>query len=303
MLSICIPIFNLDVSVLINELAQQTQQPNGAVEIVLIDDASDAVFKKVNEEVCKKHKYIELDKNVGRSKIRNLFLQYASFENLLFIDCDSTIISKDYISKYLEAIHQNDYSVICGRSIYDNFPPERKKMLRWKYGFKKESKPYEIRSLLPNKSFMTNNFLIKRKVFEEIKFDERITKYGHEDTLFGYELKRRGINIQHIDNPVLNGNIETNSVYLKKTETGIINLIQILNYVDNKDEFIQDLTLLSYYKRMRTLYLTQIILFIYLCTRPIIRFSLIKGYVNLKLFDFYKLGFLIQHINSTNKII
>ncbi|MEI8202987.1 MAG: glycosyltransferase [Bacteroidota bacterium] len=302
MLSICIPIYNLDVSALISELDEQSKQLNTAVEIALIDDASDAVFKKKNEEVCKKLKYIELEKNIGRARIRNLFLQYTSFDNLLFIDCDSTIISKDYISMYLEVIKQYDYPVICGSSIYDNYRPERNKMLRWKYGFEKESKPFEVRSLLPNKSFMTNNFLIKRKVFEKIRFDERITKYGHEDTLFGYELKRRGINIHHMDNPVLNGNIETNSEYLKKTETGIINLIQILNYVDDIDEFIQDLTLLNYYKKMHSLYLTQIILFIYLCTKPFIRFSLINGFVNLKLFDFYKLGFLIQHINSTNKI-
>jgi glycosyltransferase involved in cell wall biosynthesis len=272
MITICIPIYNFNVTPLINELSQQAKRVNVPYEIILIDDCSSEEFKQINEQACKKEVYIQLDKNIGRAKIRNLFLKYAKYDNLLFLDCDALIISKDFVSKYIESIRQNKYSIICGGRIYDNTRPGRNQMLRWKYGIKKESQPYNIRILSPNKSFMTNNFLINRKIFEQIQFDERITEYGHEDTLFGYMLKKKGIGITHIDNPVLNGDIENNAEYLGKTEKGIINLIYILSYVDHDNDFIRDVTILNFYKKINAKKLTSLIHVVFICFKPLLKF-------------------------------
>jgi len=295
MITICIPIYNFNVTALIEELSQQAKILSVPYEIILIDDCSSEKFKMINEQVCKKETYVQLDKNIGRARIRNLFLIYSKYDNLLFLDCDSLIISKDFLSKYIEAIRQSEYYIICGGRFYDKHRPERSKMLRWKYGIRKESQPLDIRILSPNKSFMTNNFLIDQKIFKQIKFDERIIEYGHEDTLFGYMLKKKGINIKHIDNPVLNGDIEDNTEYLMKTERGIINLLHILNYLYYDNDFIKDVTLLNFYKKISSKKLTSIIYIIFICFRPLLKCLLTKGYVNLRLFDFYKLGFLIQN--------
>jgi len=295
MLSICIPIYNFNVTSLVNKLSQQIKKIDILCEIILIDDCSVEEFKKINENVYKKEIYIQLDKNIGRVKIRNLFLKYAKYDYLLFLDCDTFIISDDFVAKYISAICRNEHDVICGGVVYNNFRPERSKMLRWKYGIKKESKPLDIRVLSSNKSFMTSNFLINRRIFEQIKFDERITEYGHEDTLFGFMLKENGISVKHINNPVLHGDIDYNTVYLKKTENGIINLIHILNYVDYDHQFIQDVTLLNIYNNLSSKKLTGIINVIFICFKPLLKFLFIKGYVNLMLFDFYKLGILIQN--------
>lgn len=295
MLSICIPIYNYNINTLVNELSQQTRKINYPCEIILIDDGSEKEFKEINEAVCKKESCVQLDKNIGRTKVRNLFLKHARYDHLLFLDCDISIISDDFIEKYVENISENEYNVICGGLIYDNHPPERNKRLRWKYGIKKESEPLNIRILSPNRSFKTSNFLIKRKIFEQIKFDERITEYGHEDTLFGYMLKKKKISIKHINNPVLHEKIDHNRAYLEKTEKGIVNLINILNYIDNDPQFIRDVAILKLYENLSNKKLTGIIYFLFICCKPFLKFLLINGFVNLKLFSFYKLGILLQN--------
>jgi hypothetical protein len=295
MISICIPIYNFNVTVLVAKLSQQLKTINDPCEIILIDDCSNEYFRKINEQACEGNIYIQLEKNIGRAKIRNLFLSYSNYDNLLFLDCDSLIVSSNFISKYIDIIKQGEYYVVCGGRVYDNIRPERNKILSWKYGIEKESQPLNIRLKSPNKSFMTNNFLINRKIFEKIKFDERITEYGHEDTLFGFMLKKEGINITHIDNPVLNGDIENNKDYLTKTEKGIINLVYILNYLEYDNAFIKEVAILNFYKEISSKKLVRIINFFYISFKPLLKFLLIKGYVNLRLFDFYKLGFLIQN--------
>ena len=294
MISVCIPIYNFEVSQLIEELSLQSKNLDVPCEIILIDDHSSEKYKKLNESACKEHTYIELDNNIGRAKIRNLFLEHANFEYLLFLDCDSKIISKDFLTNYLKDLKKEDHDVICGGRIYDAEKPEINKMLRWKYGKMRESQTFETRKLSPNRSFMTNNFLIDRKVLEEIKFDERITEYGHEDTLFGFELKKRGIGVQHINNPVLNGDVEGNTEYLINTEKGINSLINILTYTGYDSDFIQDVTILNTYKKLKSKGLINFVYVVFILFKPMLKFLLIHGYVNLKLFDFYKLGILIE---------
>lgn len=295
MISICVPIYNIDVTNLISSLSKQIRIDNLPCEIILIDDASSGEFKQLNEIICAKETYIELPKNIGRSKIRNLFLNYAKLENLLFLDCDSKIIETNYLKKYIQFITESpNYNIAFGGSVYDKKPPKRIKMLRWKYGIKKESQTLATRKQTPNKSFMTNNFLINKKVFEKVKFDERIREYGHEDTLFGYMLCQNNYNITHINNTVLNNNIEDNTEYLQKTEKSINNLISILEYVNNDKELIKSVTLLDFYKKMKSRKLINIIYLLFLILKPILKYSFTVGYVNIYLFDFYKLGILIK---------
>jgi len=298
MLSICIPVYNFNVSIFVEELNEQSIGLKVPCEIILIDDCSSSEYKKINESTCTKHRYIELDKNIGRSRIRNLFLNYAQYEHLLFIDCDSSLISDTFLSTYIQTIENTKEQVICGGSIYDSIKPKRNKILRWKYGIKREVTSFHMTDNKIDKGFMTNNFLISKKLFKEIKFDERISKYGHEDTLFGYELKTKGIKIKHINNPVLNSDIDENSSFLKKTKQGIINLVAILAYVDYNPEFIQEVSLLRFYEKLNAKKSIPVISFIFTLFKPFIKYLLVQGYVNLYLFDFYKLGILIQVIKK-----
>ena len=292
MITICIPVYNFDITLLVNELSHQANLLNIVYEIIIIDDCSEN-FKEVNKSICEDFYYIELSENIGRAKIRNLFLKYAKYDYLLFLDCDSLIGTADFLSKYIEIIDKVP-SVVCGGRVYDTSRPGKDKLLRWKYGIYRESQPCEIRQKFPHKSFMTNNFLISKKILEEIKFDERITLYGHEDTLFGFALKKRNITINHIDNPVINGDVEKNVEYLNKTKEGVINLIHILNFIEYDPDLTNDITILKFYNKVRKV--ENIINFTFIRSKPLIVFLLTQGYISLYLFDFYKLGIFIENL-------
>ena len=298
MISICIPVYNFDIERLIKALSSQIESVDAVVELIVIDDGSKADIKTGNKTTCRNCKYIEWPENLGRSKIRNLFLNYATQDYLLFLDCDSLIENPRFLSNYLEILKQQP-KVVCGGSTYRPQRPGRQQRLRWKYGIYKESRSAETRSEQPYNSFMSNNFLIQRRVFKEVRFDERITKYGHEDTLLGYSLKKKQLPITHIDNPALNGEIDTNSEFLRKTREGIVNLISILNFEEYHQDLMEGISLLRFYQKIRKF--ESIVLWLFLLTKPLISCLLSKGYVSLKLFDFYKLGLFIEQKRKISK--
>jgi glycosyltransferase involved in cell wall biosynthesis len=290
MLSICIPIYNFDVTTLVKSLIKEKSQLDDVVEILLIDDGS-TIHKEKNKELASACSYLELKTNIGRSKIRNLFTNYAKQPYLLFLDCDSLLTSSNFIANYLNEIKKG-VLICCGGRIYPEQCPSIHQRLSWKYGIISESKSAAIRSQNPNSSFMTNNFSIQKALFNTIKFDERLTKYGHEDTLFGYELKKHQVSIVHIQNPILNGALETNEIFLQKTELAIQNLMLILNFIDDDLNFYKDIHLLRTYlivKPFRSVFL--ILVKIY---NPIIRFLILRGIVNIHLYNLYKLGVLLS---------
>jgi len=290
MLAICIPIYNQRIEPLLNALEQQIAAINYPIEIVLIDDASDAAIQQLNIDSASKHRYIVLEQNIGRSRIRNLFLKHTSADYLLFLDCDALVQNESFLSNYILSIQQK-LQVVCGGRLNRTIPPSRANYLNWKYSVYRESSSFEKRKEQANQSFMTNNFLIERNTFESVHFDERLTDYGHEDTLFGFELHKRGITISHLDNPIFNGDIEDNATYLRKTEMGLINLGMICKNLNNDPEFISSVRLLDYYFSIQNTFTLQFIRKTYQLFYKLILNRLKSGHGSLKLFDFYKLGY------------
>jgi glycosyltransferase involved in cell wall biosynthesis len=293
MLSILIPIYNYDVRELVENLHRQAVNTRVDFEIVVIDDASDDEFTKTNREIksLSQVNYIEEKINLGRSKIRNKLARIARFENLLFLDCDSGIFQKNFIRTYLEQLGHSQ--VIYGGRLYandSNISIHYK--LHWLYGIKREQSPASERNVEPNRSFQTNNFLISKHLLLDIGFNERITGYGHEDTLFGYELKKRHITIQHIDNPVIHLGLESNEEFLRKTREGIKNLKRIMRINGNEKKLVNDITILSYYKKVERIGLDRTIEFFYKRYEHLLRKNLLGRKPNLLVFDLYKLGYL-----------
>lgn len=295
MISVCIPVYNCNLEGLIQELNQQFISYNNDYEIVVIDDASDLEYKKANLFLRKqKHvKYIELETNIGRSAIRNLFAEHTKFDNLLFLDCDSKLINSKFINTY-HSNNYKDYKVICGGRIYDSRPVRLKYILRWKYGIYRECKMAGERSINPWQSFMTNNFMIDKTTLQNIRFETRLKGYGHEDSLFGYQLKLRQIQIKHIDNQTLHIFSETSKDFLLKTKEGIRNLHYIHTVLLPDGEFITMNKLLRSFTRISNLGLVMPFrLFSYLIL-PLAGLFFRIGMVPLWLFDFYKLLYLCR---------
>lgn len=297
MISICIPIYNRDMSDTVRELASQIRSLDVPCELICIDDHSDNNFAEKNKHLGEAGKYVVLDENVGRARIRNLFLKYASYDYLLFLDCDS-LVTENFLSCYVRLLmHERTAKVVCGGRVYDAKSDDREHHLRYVYGVKCESHTAEQRRKYPYRSFMTNNFIVHRDVLKEVPFDERISRYGHEDTLFGYRLMQHKVPIVHIDNPVINGDVETNEEFMRKTADGVKSLADIYRWMGNDKEFVKQVSLLRFYDCTQRWKLNRCIYCLFKLVKPWIAEGLKRGErVNMKLFAFYKLGLLIENI-------
>ena len=299
MLSICIPVFNVDVRPLVQQLNEQIAHADATFQLIVIDDASRPEIKKVNQTLASICTYVELPENIGRSAIRNRFLEYATQDFLLFLDCDAAIISADFLKNYVEYLRKANPKVVLGASVYQDEEPDKLHRLRWYYSVHRESKTLEQRLKNPDLGFKTNNFVIEKKLFASIRFDERLKNYGHEDTLFGFHLKERKIKIHHIDNPVLNKILDSNQRFLEKTEEGIRSLVTILQFEIPTTEFTKQVRLLSFYRKMKQNFLLRIFFLATLPFKQFIKGLLQNGNTNLRLFDLYKLMVLHKVLKQT----
>lgn len=292
MLSICIPIYNYDVGRLVQDLHLQAQKFDYPFEILLMDDASEEEFRKINQVIMLKNiRYIQLNKNIGRAKIRNRLAEEAQFSNLLFMDCDSAISSPWYIENYTRFFESR--TVCCGGRIYENKEPNDSTYLRWKYGVERECASAPEREKNPNIGFQTNNFLIHKSIFEKVKFNEDLAGYGHEDTLFGLELLKQGIIIKHIDNPLIHLGLENAFEFLKKTESGIKNLYRVELLLREKyPEYVDHSRLMQSKLFLQKLHLIGFVSKLFSTIRQPVKNYLLSKKPSLMVFDLYRLGLL-----------
>jgi glycosyltransferase involved in cell wall biosynthesis len=294
MISVCIPVFNCNITGLVDKLSEQGEKSCIPYEIILIDDRSSERFRLSNEKAFRDHNCIMLEENIGRSKIRNLFLNYANYDKLLFLDCDSEIISNEFLANYIKEAMPDYSGVIYGGLVNDKTEPPGERRLRWKYGISREGGIASIRERSPYRHFRANNFLVDRKILEVIKFEERIVEYGHEDTLFAYRLMKGGITVKHIDNPVLHCCRESNMEFLDKSKNGVANLVAIMKYTDHDREFINGVRLLRTYLKIRQWRLQSFLGLLSGITQPGLKILLARGLGGLWMLDLYKLGILLQ---------
>ena len=288
MLSILIPIYNFAVKELIVELSTQATHLKQPFEILCIDDKSDDYFLNINKDIetIKGVVYQRLNKNIGRSKIRNLLAEKAQFNCLLFLDCDVKPYKKDFLKHYLDLSEK--HKVIVGGVAYQDFDEQKSKFLRWKYGKLREEKTAQTRQKKPYNSFSASNLLIHKDISHEIRFSESLLQYGHEDTLFGFELSNLAIPILHIDNPIIHLGLDETSTFLHKTELGLNNLIDLKKVLP---EVCQKIKICRYYNGLKSsLFLTRPI---FKWIKNITHKMLINGNCNLVVFDLYKLSFML----------
>jgi glycosyltransferase involved in cell wall biosynthesis len=223
MLSILIPVYNFPCVELVRELAAQATATGVVYEIICMDDASTRHTEEnrvIRDLPCVV--YMELTENIGRSRIRNRLAAQAQYEMLLFLDCDSRPAQSDFIARYLEAFRRHD--IIAGGTLYDPSPPlDTDYLLHWTVGSRREPKPDENQQ----KTFTSNNYVIQRSIIEQYPFNEKVLRYGHEDSLFQMELERQGQAIRFICNPVVHTGLETNQRFVEKTQESVANLYEL----------------------------------------------------------------------------
>lgn len=287
MLSVLIPIYNADVSNLVNELHTQLIQTGYPFEIICIDDASTLHFEaNIKLQSINELRYESLTNNIGRAAIRNKLASEANFETLLFIDSDMQVLNSNFILNYLREIDSHD--VVYGGIFYPSSISNKSHILRWKYGREKEAISADLRMKDKYLSVKTCNLLIRKNIFLNIRLNENIQQYGHEDTLFCIELEKHGSNILHINNPLLHAGLEEADAYLQKVMEACKSLQFIAYSLLSKQER-NKIRLIYFYEKLDKMGVLVLLNIIYTLLERKINRNLTSTNPSMLLLDFYKL--------------
>lgn len=291
-ISLLIPVFDYDIVALVYSMKNAMGKVPEFYEIIIGDDGSSTEYReKYRSLQAENVKVISSKKNIGRAAIRNRLALEAKGDFILFIDADVVLpgTAEAYILKWIPFMETS--RVICGGILYhDGAPGDPDKLLRWKFGKWREQKSAVERNKHPHAGFSTFNVLIEKSVFSKIRFNEELKQYGHEDTLLGYQLKKAGIDILHIDNGLIHEGLESNRDFLNKTKLGIENLSKLFDKVTDKKAFSETVRVLGIYNKLKFLGLTRIMAAIFIKYRDRMEIRLDSSDISLLLFAFYKMS-------------
>lgn len=306
-ISILIPVRDFDIIALVYSMLNGMEKVPEFSEILVGDDgSSDEYRKKYLTLSSDRVKIVVSEKNIGRAAIRNKLITEAKGDYLLFIDADTRVpgTAETYLRKWLEYIDSG--RVICGGILYNQSSPgDPDKILRWKYGIENEQKKSVLRNKHPHTNFSTFNVLIDASVFHKLRFYEELKHYGHEDTLFGYQLKKAGITILHVDNELVHEGLETNKDFLAKTKSSIQNLSYLYDNITDKKTFISTMQILRTYRVLRFLHATRILAGLFIRYREKMERRLDSSNSSLLLFKMYKVSMFCTYreIHRRRKIL
>jgi len=217
-LSILIPNYNNVCVGLVKVLQRQAVALGINYEILVADDHSpqeDTIRQNHTINELPHCRYIVKETNTGSAATRNYLGARSRFHWLLFLDCDITIPDEHFLERYVadehEGVVNGGISIIDDDSLRHNL----------RYLYEKDAEPAhsaERRQADRYHEFRSTNFMIEREVFEACPFDERFTRSGYEDVLFGKMLKQQKVSVTHIDNPVMMTEFEPNPAYVTKIE-------------------------------------------------------------------------------------
>lgn len=239
-LSILLPSYNNVCVSLVQALQRQADALRRKLdkpfryEIIVADDGStDAACIDANCVIgdmlhCR---YLRMEHNVGRAQIRNVLISESCGDYVLLIDSDLFLCDDNYLYRYATSTADVVYggTRIGGEGLVmvDNEANTEHLKGNLRYIYEKKAEPSHravFRQLRPNQEISVCNLYARRDIMEAHPFDSRFKAYGYEDVLFGKRLAESGIEVTHIDNPVLINEFEPNSVFVKKTEEAILTL-------------------------------------------------------------------------------
>jgi glycosyltransferase involved in cell wall biosynthesis len=232
-LSILIPVYNWDISALLTELLREMERftLGARVELIVVDDRSsdtdllarNADFITGNAQPYLKYRTVE--RNLGRSAIRNVLAAEASGRFLLFLDCDVVPDAPDFVRTYLTRAENGDFDVVCGGISYRSRVMNGPEFDYHAYlGNRKEVKDAAQRNQEPWRHILTSNIMVRKGVFQATPFDERFTGYGYEDIEWGVRLAQ-SYRVLHIDNTASHLGLVTKAAAYRKMRDSVPNYL------------------------------------------------------------------------------
>jgi len=232
--SIIVPCYNVDkyIEECLNSILCQTYGLD-AIRIIVIDDASTDstpfILRGYEERYSENIVFIPLDEHLGLpGLIRNIALDYASGEYLMFVDADD-YIQKDCIDILIKSIMDNACdSVSCGYTIFSENVDTQQDCLG--------SKMYEMyseqvrRQLICNEGTRTSVWArMYRKDFVEehhIRFAEDY--HIAEDMFFWHQCMFYADRSVSIEDCLYNYRIKSNSIFHSKKQNHALDLVHCI---------------------------------------------------------------------------
>lgn len=304
-LSILLPSYNNVCVSLVQALQRQADALRGKLdkpfryEIIVADDCStDAACIDANRVIgdmlhCR---YLRMEQNVGRAQIRNVLISESSGDYVLLIDSDLFLCDDNYLYKYATSTADVVYGGTRiggeGFAMVDNEANTENLKGNLRYIYEKKAEPSHraaFRQLRPNQEISVCNLYARRDIMKDHPFDSRFKAYGYEDVLFGKRLAESGIEVTHIDNPVLINEFEPNSVFVKKTEEAILTLCRFEQDLEGYSNLKTKVTTLGRYIPLSLFRLWHRIM------KNKEKRNLTGPKPSLLLFKLYKLGFFLEN--------
>lgn len=304
-LSILLPSYNNVCVSLVQVLQRQADALGGKLdkqfryEIIVADDCStDAACIDANRVIgdmlhCR---YLRMEQNVGRAQIRNVLISESRGDYVLLIDSDLFLCDDNYLYKYATSTADVVYGGTRiggeGFAMVDNEANTENLKGNLRYIYEKKAEPSHravFRQLSPNQEISVCNLYARRDIMEAHPFDSRFKAYGYEDVLFGKRLAESGIEVTHIDNPVLINEFEPNSVFVKKTEEAILTLCRFEQDLEGYSNLKTKVTTLGRYIPLSLFRLWHRIM------KNKEKRNLTGSKPSLLLFKLYKLGFFLEN--------
>ena len=304
-LSILLPSYNNVCVSLVQALQRQADALWGKLdkpfryEIIVADDCStDAACIDANRVIgdmlhcC----YLRMEQNVGRAQIRNVLISESRGDYVLLIDSDLFLCDDNYLYKYATSTADVVYGGTRiggeGFAMVDNEANTENLKGNLRYIYEKKAEPSHravFRQLRPNQEISVCNLYARRDIMKAHPFDSRFKAYGYEDVLFGKRLAESGIEVTHIDNPVLINEFEPNSVFVKKTEEAILTLCRFEQDLEGYSNLKAKVTTLGRYIPLSLFRLWHRIM------KNKEKRNLTGSKPSLLLFKLYKLGFFLEN--------
>lgn len=192
-LSIIIPTYNRKETLKTTLLSLKGQTFKD-FEVVVADDGStdgtQEMIRTLGLSYPIKHAW---QKNSGRSAARNMGLEKAEGEIILFID-DHIIADKRLAEEHVKYHDKYDAAVVRGRVEFIENAADAPKETDYIDEGSIKPRAWEQQ---PFRTFITNNISIKKKALLSVfGFDEDFKEYGLQDAEMGYRLKTAGYNFK-----------------------------------------------------------------------------------------------------------
>lgn len=193
MISIIIPAYNA-AKFLRRTIESVRNQSYLDKEIIVVDDCSKDETKLIMQEYEKEGliKAVYLNENKGVSNARNVGIDIAKGEYIMFIDADDLLL-KNALEKYMEASIKYDSDYVDSNRIFAT----KKKKYTFFTEKKLPNKELHFKSYLEDQNMLLlttyiTGKLIKKELIANIRFDTNLSRY--EDMVFEHQLKLKAKN-------------------------------------------------------------------------------------------------------------